>query len=101
MPLPFDVHGRRSRTTRALVLVALLLVAGWQWQEAGHSHAPGDSVAECLLCKSSVDGAVLLPAAALPPSLPADTLRPAGSAACRGGDRSSFDARGPPQLLKT
>jgi hypothetical protein len=86
---------------RALVLVALLLVAGWQWQEAGHSHAPGDSVAECLLCKSSVDAATLLPAAAPPLYLPADTLPPVGSAPYRRGEHSPFDARGPPQLLNT
>jgi hypothetical protein len=101
MPLPLDVHGRRPRTARALVLVALLLVAGWQWQEAAHSHAPGESVAECLLCKGSVDVGPLLPATATPLYLSADSSLQPNSAPCRCGEHSPFDARGPPLLLKT
>lgn len=49
---------RRTQTTtgRALVLLALLALFGGNLLEAGHSHAPHEVTADCLLYHASANG---------------------------------------------
>ena len=85
-----------SRQARALALLALLFVAGLQVAEAGHDHAADDSVAQCLLCKVSVDAVVTAAAAGMPDGLAAGSELPTASTRLCLGDHSPFEARGPP-----
>jgi hypothetical protein len=85
-----------SRPARVLALLALLFVAGLQAAEAGHDHAADESVAQCLLCKVSVDAVVTAAARGLPIGLQAEwELHATTDSPCLG-NHSPFQARGPP-----
>lgn len=47
------LKARSSRFARIVAVLALLCLTGVQVLEASHAHGPGDSPAECLLCKTS------------------------------------------------
>jgi len=97
-PAPHNLTRKNAARplARALALVALLCFGALQVQEAGHWHEPGDSYAQCLLCKSSS-------AVALPADAPVDQalglvagVTQIVSAFSPAGDVSPFLARGPP-----
>ena len=79
-----------------LALVALLFVAGLQAAEAGHDHAADESVAQCLLCKISVDAVVAAAAAGLPIGLDGQWDPQRSTTPPCLGSHSPFEARGPP-----
>jgi hypothetical protein len=96
MSHPAHGRNRQFRCSRALALVALLLLAAWQVQEFGHHHAPDERVAECLLCKGSSDTVVSLPAATSPSFRPASLMLPPDGTRHTRATHSPFDARAPP-----
>jgi hypothetical protein len=80
-----------------LAAVALLFVLGLQVQEASHSHAPDDAVAQCVLCKSGPGAAAVNLGGPLPP-FEARPGRPAPASVTPAltAEKFPFDARGPP-----
>lgn len=51
-----QLRQRQTTTRRALILLALLALLGGNVLEAGHSHAPHEVTADCLLYHASANG---------------------------------------------
>ena len=98
MAFGFPLNDPSQRAARVLAAVALLFVLGLQVQEASHSHAPDDAVAQCVLCKSGPGaaavnfGSSVLPFEARPGRPP-----PAFVTSAFTAEKIPIDARGPPR----
>lgn len=88
-----------NRYSRALALLAVLCLLGMQVMETNlsHSHSGDGTVAECLLCKSSADTVIAVPALA-PLSLALVAIAVVFWAGIAPAAVSRpYDSRGPPR----